>query len=279
MYRRMLLPPSQQSLQYAELERRLRRYYEDRLQTDEDKNREFLKELRARDAQEKAGAAAGGPAVTAMRNQGVATIPDYARIGQELATQRGNATANPADVLNTPIPNRPKPQKITSLAEGVQAPGLAKLLKTAEDLMHEGKFAAALEQYEAAAQLARNNSMVLLGQTNAELAVGFYRKAEQHLRFALRNDPVILMAQFDLKSLLGEAKLNTIVSDLKTVAIKQDKDSGAPLLLAYLAYNTGNPQGAAIYIDLAEKRSEGRDDLPKILRQHWDLPGPTTQPK
>src|SRR5207247_10597853 len=98
VFQRVLLPPSQQSLQYAELERRLRRYYEDRLQTDEEKNREFLKDLRARDAQDKAAAAAAGPGRTHMRNQGIGAIPDYARIGQELAAQRGVAQ-NPADVL------------------------------------------------------------------------------------------------------------------------------------------------------------------------------------
>jgi len=101
------------------------------------------------------------------------------------------------------------------------------------------------------------------------------------MRFALRNDPVLLMAQFDLKGMLGEDKLNAIVKDLKEIAFKQDQDAGVAVLLAYIAYNTGNEQGAGIYLDLAQKRSGGRDDFPKILRQHWDLPteaSPTTRP-
>ncbi|HEV8605717.1 MAG TPA: tetratricopeptide repeat protein [Tepidisphaeraceae bacterium] len=279
-WRRVLLPPSKQSTQYAELERRLRRYYEDRLVTDEDKNREYLKQLRARDAADQAAATTGGPAIAAARNQAALNVPDYARIGQELANQKAGPGAAPdaAAALKTPI-IKPKPIKITSLAAGVQAPGLAKLLKSAEDLLKEGKFGPALDQYEAAAQLAPNNSMVLLGQANAELAIGFYRKAEQHLRTALRGDPVLMMAQFDLKAMLGEDKLNAIVKDLKDIAFKNEKDAGVALLLAYIAYNTGNEQGAAMYLDLAQKRSEGRDDLPKILRQHWDVPaGPTTRP-
>ena len=147
--------------------------------------------------------------------------------------------------------------------------------------MKEGKFGPALDQYQAAAQLAPNNSMVLLGQANAELAIGFYRKAEQHIRFALRNDPVLMMAQFDLKGMLGEEKLNAVVKDLKDIAFKQDRDEGVAVLLAYIAYNTGNEPGASVYLDLAQKRSAGRDDFPRILRQHWDLPaaaGPATQP-
>jgi tetratricopeptide (TPR) repeat protein len=282
-FRRVLLPPSAQSTQYAELERRLRRYYEDRLVTDSDKNRDYLKQLRARDAADQAAANATGN-LTGPRNPAAMAIPDYSRIGQDLA----NLGPAPAGAAQQPVPAigapvvKPKPIKITSLAAGVQAQGLAKLLKTAEDLMKEGKFGPALDQYQAAAQLAPNNSMVLLGQANAELAVGFYRKAEQHIRMALRGDPVLLMAQFDLKGMLGEDKLNAIVKDLKEIAFKQEKDAGVAVLLAYIAYNTGNEQGAAIYLDLAQKRSNPRDDFPRILRQHWDLPtteaSPTTFP-
>src|SRR6185295_9267282 len=171
-----------------------------------------------------------------------------------------------------PITPKPKPIQITSLAAGVNAQGLAKLLKSAEDFMKEGKFGPALDQYQAAAQLAPNNSMVYLGQANAELAVGFYRKAEQHIRFAMRGDPVLMMAQFDIKGMIGEEKLNAIVKDLKEIAFKQEQDAGVAMLLAYIAYNTGNEKGASVYLDLAQKRSAGRDDFPKILRQHWDLP-------
>ena len=276
-FKRVLLPPTQQSTQYAELERRLRRYYEDRLVTDTEKNREYLRQLRAREAADQA--TAGNP--LAARNPGALAIPDYSRIGQELARSApGSVQPLPGNVGAAPV--KPKPIKITSIAAGVQAQGLAKLLKGAEDLMKEGKFGPALDQYQAAAQLAPNNSMVYLGQANAELAVGFYRKAEQHIRFAMRGDPVLMMAQFDIKGMIGEDKLNAIVKDLKDIAFKQEQDAGVALLLAYIAYNTGNEQGAAIYLDLAQKRSGGRDDFPKILRQHWDLPvseaSPTTKP-
>src|SRR5437588_2781210 len=80
-FRRVLLPPTQQSMQYAELERRLRRYYEDRLVTDEDRNRDYLKQLRARDAAEQAAS----NAVAGARNPSALAIPDYSRIGQDLA--------------------------------------------------------------------------------------------------------------------------------------------------------------------------------------------------
>src|SRR5213078_1946459 len=118
-FKRVLLPPTQQSTQYAELERRLRRYYEDRLVTDEDRNREYLKQLRARDAADQA--AANAP--TALnRNAAAMALPDYSRIGEQLArpapapAQGGAAQAIP-DV--GPIAAKPKPILITSLAAGV----------------------------------------------------------------------------------------------------------------------------------------------------------------
>jgi hypothetical protein len=280
-YNRVLVPAHQQSSQYAEMERRLRRYYEDRLQTDEDRNREYLKQLRARDAADKTAIAGkeGGPALTNQTtpNANALNLPNYARIGQELANQRLPAGGG-AGAVNVPAV-KPKPMQIASIAEGVQTPGLAKLLKTAEDLTKEGKFGPALEQYEAAAQLAPNNPLVLVGLASAELSVGYYRKAELHLRAAMRGDPVVLMAQFDLRGMLGREKIEAIVTDLKDVAFKQEKDAGVALLLAFIAYNTGNAEGATIYLDLADKRSEGRDPLPRLLRQHWDIPAsPTTRP-
>jgi tetratricopeptide (TPR) repeat protein len=274
-FRRVLLPPVAQSTQYAELERRLRRYYEDRLVTDEDKNREYLKQLRARDAADKNNTAVAG------RNPGALALPDYARIGQDLANQQPGPGGAQQPAPGVGAANvKPQPIKITSLAAGVKAEGLAKLLKNGEDLMKEGKFGPALDQYQAAAQLAPNNGLVLLGQANAELAIGFYRKAEQHIRMALRGDPVLLMAQLDLKGMLGEEKLNAVVRDLKEIAFKQEQDAGVAVLLAYIAYNTGNEQSAAMYLDLAQKRSNARDDFPKILRQHWNIPQttPATQP-
>ena len=151
---------------------------------------------------------APGNAAGALRNPGAMALPDYSRIGQDLANANAKPGPGGADQLPQGVGGagnvvKPKPIKITSLATGVKAEGLAKLLKTAEDQMKEGRFGPALDQYQAAAQLAPNNSMVLLGQANAELAVGFYRKAEQHIRFALRNDPVLLIFPYIMGTYLN----------------------------------------------------------------------------
>src|SRR5256885_15990845 len=112
--------------------------------------REAHKRHRPPDADGNA-AMAGGGTLTA-RSPAALALPEYSRIGQELA----NAKPAPGAGQQFPvgvgaIAAKPQPMKITSLAAGVQAQGLAKLLKTAEDLMKEGKVGPALGQYQAAA--------------------------------------------------------------------------------------------------------------------------------
>ena len=63
------------------------------------------------------------------------------------------------------------------------------------------------------------------------------------------------MAQFDLRSVINDQRLETIVRELKEAARKNEKDVGAPLLLAYIAYNNGAAEQAKMFLDLAEKRA------------------------
>jgi tetratricopeptide (TPR) repeat protein len=138
--------------------------------------------------------------------------------------------------------------------------------------MKDGKYQTALDQYEAAQEVAPNNAMIMVGRANAELGAGYYKKAETHLRIAMQSDPVVTMAQFDLRTMLGEQRLTTIVRDLKDTATAQKTDPGLVLLLAYLAYNSGSEAQAATYLNEADRRAAGKDELVTLLRNHWKLP-------
>ena len=50
---------------------------------------------------------------------------------------------------------KPEPVKVESFATGVKAEGLANLLARAEDLMKQGKYITALDQFAAAEAVAR----------------------------------------------------------------------------------------------------------------------------
>jgi hypothetical protein len=73
--------------------------------------------------------------------------------------------------------------------------------------------------------------------------------------------------------------LQVLVSDLKEIAAKDPKQVRPALLLAYIAYNTGNEAQAREYLTTAEQRVEAEDQLLKAWRRHWKLPaGASTEP-
>src|SRR5437868_1638175 len=113
---------------------------------------------------------------------------------------------------------KPEPVKVDSLARGVKGKGLAEIMKSAEDLMKQGKFTSALDQYDQAEQVAPNNPLIRLGRANAELGASYYARAEAHLRDVFTQNPELLNGQYDLIALLGEERLNTLVKDLKQIA-------------------------------------------------------------
>jgi len=280
----LLIPPSQQSTVYKDLRRKLEQYNSQRYRSDEEANRDFRALLRAKqEADKKAQPAeaqrpneAFRPGVTRGGAPEIDAVPPPVVPGHVSAEQP--TTTPPAPAV------KPEPMKVESLAEGVKAEGLRNLLTKAEDLMRQGKYTSALDQYDAAEQLVPNNPLVSLGKGVAELGAGNYVRADTQIRAALAGDPALLLGQYDLRKLLGEDRVQFLVGDLKQIANTQ-KDQELPIfLIAFIAYNTGNAESAANYLDMADKRARGGDTLIRVLRDYWKLPdnkpesAPTTKP-
>jgi tetratricopeptide (TPR) repeat protein len=168
-----------------------------------------------------------------------------------------------------------QPEKIGSIADGVQAQGLRDVLTGAEGLMRQQKFAEALQQYDVARQVAPNNALITMARANAELAASYYRRAETSLRDAVGRAPELVVAQFDLRGLVGEERLQTVVKDLKELGNNDPKQARPMLLLAYIAYNTGNEAQAGEYLAAAEQRAGGDDVLLNAWRRNWKIPAAT----
>jgi len=167
-----------------------------------------------------------------------------------------------------------EPLVIKSLAEGVKSPTLADKLREAESDMKQGKFADALDKYALAEQASPNDPLIYLGRANAELGAGTYRTAEMHLRDAFAGNQALLMGKYDLNTLIGQERVNTLTADLKTLSAKEPQETMAPFLLAYISYNTGNEAEAAAQLTEVEKREGGSaDPVVKLLRQRWSLTG------
>ena len=294
--RLVLVPAEKQTPQLMELRRQFERRH-GRNPSDVEANREFNLEVRTK----KEGLAkANADGAQDLPGRGAAGGPGERRIGSGSApgedapaperepspapppkTEQGLPNTPPGDT-DAPATQAPAPEprvnvpaaplRITSMAENVQAKGLRDLLTSAEELMRQEKYAAALDKYNTAQEVAPNNPMIGVGRAHAELAASYYRRAETDLRDALAKAPELVEAQFDLKALIGADRLQVVVKDLKELA-ETDKTQARPLLLlAYIAYHTANPEQAATYLDAAQQRVQGEDALIHAWRRGWTLP-------
>ena len=208
-----------------------------------------------------AGSAAAPPGMgSAPGSTGAGQLPQPSAVGPLVPQQVA------------PGGDKNKPVFINSFSGDATSPGVKEHLAKAEDLMKQGKFTSALEEYDLVEQQAPSNPYIELGRANAELGASYYGLAEAHLRQAFMSNQALLSAQLDLHTFLGEDKLQYLVKDLKQIAEANPTESRPVFLLAYICYNTNNPRGAAAYLDLAEKREGKPDPFFKLVRQNWDLP-------
>jgi tetratricopeptide (TPR) repeat protein len=271
-FRKRLLGQAQRtSTKYSELNKRLEEFNAQRAKTDADYAREFNAAVKAKESADKGKADPNKPAPAGGINN-VAPVPGT---GQPDVTKGGDSAGTGKAGTEMPVKpkvQKPAPMKIGALSEGVKAEGLANVMKKAEGLMKEGKFMSALDQYEAAEAVAPNNPLIWLGRANAELGAGLFARADAHLRQAFTADKALLMGQYDLRTAMGEQRLEKLVTDLKDLTNKDQKAVTPVWLLAYISYNSGNERMALGFLDLAEKRSGGQDEFFKSVREHWSLP-------
>jgi tetratricopeptide (TPR) repeat protein len=165
--------------------------------------------------------------------------------------------------------------EVGSIGQSIRASGLSQLVQQGEDLARHQHFKDAIGKLMEARQVAPNNMLIDVDLANAELGAGFYTESEQFLREAFTADPALLMGRYDLKTEIGDDRLQALIADLKQLAT--GGDSATPVfLLAYLSYNTGDTDKAVEYLHLAQTRAGGQDDVIRSLGEHWSLP--TTQP-
>lgn len=286
---RLLLPTAaQQSSQVAELQKRLNQSRGTPTMSDEEAARQFNAQMRQRnnpDNQTAPGPAGRAPVPGAMPPPANPQPKDNTPEQKTAAPRRSERPVHPGvqRARNAQLGESYRaatqqssqsltPLTVKSLADGVRAEGLRNTLLKAEALMKDGKYTSALDQYELAERAAPNNPMLRLGRANAELGAAYYALALKHLAEAFSQEPALLMGQYDLKSMLGEDRLNYVVRDLKETA-KNEPTVATPLvLLAYISYNTGAERMAGAYLEAAEQRSGAPTALIRLLKQNWAIP-------
>jgi tetratricopeptide (TPR) repeat protein len=290
-FQHRVIPPAQQSSQYVALQDRLKRHYGDRELTDTEAARVYnaqVNQLKTEKAKNDELAAAKKTTPDALSTP---PVPDSLKPKEPNPGEKPDSSS-PEPAIKIPGPtaigsSRQKPPQIHTLQSLVKAKGVGEILQDAENLMRQGKYIDALDQYDTAEQVGAHYAAVQLGRANAELGASYYTRAENDLRQAFSQDQSLLEGQYDLSSMIGADRLQFLVKDLKEIANKEKTLSRPVFLLAYIAYNTGNERMAAGYLDLADKRAGGNDSFYKMVRSHWDLPqdqprdseAPTTQPQ
>ena len=181
-------------------------------------------------------------------------------------------TPTPSEPAATPTPPDRTPVEIKSLTTGITDPTLKETLGQAESMMKAGKFTSAIDAFDRAGRLTKNDGLIFLGRSVAELGGGYYRNAEQHFRQAFTNDPSLLYGKLDLRELLSTDRLNYLLDDLGRTANANKADPGPMLLLAFVYYNTNLPDRAARALELAQQRAGGNDPTVKLLMENWQLP-------
>jgi hypothetical protein len=244
--RATVVSPELQSTQYSELRRRLARF--------ENAQIAAMEEQRQQQITRQAAAARGAGAGATSRPGVQPNVPS-----PSMLRQPGMAAIN--------LP----PVKITSLATGIRARGLHDLLSGAEDLMRQGKFQSALDRYGMAQQVAPNNPLILLGRANAELGSGAYRQASSDLHAVFASDQATLMAQYDLNAWFPSQRMSAMQTELSDLSAKDPNDEMPEFLLAYISYNTGDPQAATQHVTEARKRAKGNDPVLRLLETDWKL--------
>jgi hypothetical protein len=262
----------QHSAQYQQLREARRQLYGTTTpQTDVEAARDFNEQMRIAQ-QIQAETQQQQPVAQVPREQVPDAQPPRVPLEEEGIGRMPLAQRDQQRGQDRPDRQRPQPVRIESFAQGIDAEGLRNLMNEAEALMQEGKWISALQKYEDAARVAPDERLIVVARAIAELGATYYAHAETDLRRAFTRDPNLLMAQYDLRELIGEDRLQFISDDLKEIANKEQQSARPLLLLAFIAYNTGYERSALGYIDLAERRAGGKDEFLQVLKEHWSLP-------
>jgi tetratricopeptide (TPR) repeat protein len=270
---RLLVPPAEQSRQYKELVRRMESRTGETSAGQAAADRNQL--MKAWEQAKKGGAGKPGEAAQPPAPGGPAGQPRTPAAPPMVRP----APRGPADAIPKPAgpavqgPVAPtEPLEIKSLATGVEAKGLATLLTSAEQSMKEQKYDTAVAQFDQAGRVAPNNPMITLGRSIALLGGGNYGQAEISLRRAIGAEPALLLGRYDLNGMMTPERAQFLTKDLKAVAAANPKEVRPRLLLAFLAYNTGNGPDASKYLAEAAALAPN-DEAVQSMQKTWAVVG------
>ena len=143
--------------------------------------------------------------------------------------------------------------------------------------MAKGNFFNAEQAYDRALLIQRGHPMALMGKAHAQLGAGLFLSAARTLRSTFADHPELIATRYDANLMPSTQRLATLTAKLNTQTQTYSRDVAAPLLLAYLAYQSKNAYATATHMETLIQRSPD-DPLLPLLKQIW-LESPKTKKK
>ena len=145
----------------------------------------------------------------------------------------------------------------------------------AEQLLGQGKFFDAEEQFARALRARPGDPMAAVGRVHAEIGAGMHLSAVLNIRELFANHPELITSHYAPEILPTRERLESVKADLSA---KLRGDSGLPreagLVLAYIGFQTRDQVAVTTGLNIAEKAAEDDDDdraarLVELLRSLW----------
>lgn len=147
-------------------------------------------------------------------------------------------------------------------------------MNKAERFMGEGRYFDAENAFNTAMNLKPADPMAQVGRVNAQIGAGLYMTSSRNLRDLFAVHPELIAARYGENLLPHGKRLLAIEDDLQDL-LANNPQSDLPLVVAYLAYQRGNPDHARHALDVLATRRPG-DALIPLLKRIW-ITGPTKQ--
>lgn len=142
-----------------------------------------------------------------------------------------------------------------------------------EKAMADGRYFDAEIVYAEALNLRPGYPLAVVGKVNAQVGAGLYMSAGRTMRVLFKHHPEMIAARYTRPLLPTAKRVSTVRMRLALLAEKQTEATEPLLLIAYLAYQTDDPEGCADA--LAElTRRDPSDSLTPLLRRIWLDPAP-----
>jgi hypothetical protein len=214
----------------------------------------------------------------------VPTVPSLApsipQLGGVPAATITTAPKAGTPTTTTPTVEAPREMAPTTLgsvpeATEVRPPSVSSLMpegstrltmEEAESLMRAGRFASAIDRFDAAQAVTPDDPRLFLGRTMAELGAGYYRRAYESLVRAGSDERSLHGERVDLVGTLTAARLEFVIRELRQLAVDEPKDPMPLVLLAWIDGNIGNSTRAGEYARRAVERSGNDSTLGDFVK-------------